>query len=141
MPLSETNPEASVMTPSKKSIHPIDRQAGALVRHTRMSVGMTQNELACRLGVSFQQIQKYEKGLNRISTSRLVGLALALGVPPASLLPRSATESTPAYDPSEHRAAKIARRIEDKVTLKHWLDLGERLTVIGHEEMAALLDS
>lgn len=122
------------MTQTQKSIHPIDRQTGVLLRHTRLRAGMTQIELARRLGVSFQQIQKYEKGQNRISTSRLVGLAFALGVPPESLLPRSTAESPPNYDRSEHRAAKIARHIEDEKTLRQWLDLGERLTVVGHEE-------
>ncbi|MFQ5971088.1 MAG: helix-turn-helix domain-containing protein [Alphaproteobacteria bacterium] len=56
---------------------------GARVRQLRESRRMPQKELARRLGVSFQQIQKYEKGTNRISASRLWELSGILGVEPA----------------------------------------------------------
>lgn len=65
---------------------PIDREVGARMRLERQARGLTQQNLAERLGVSFQQIQKYERGINRISASVLVKAAEALGCSPALLL-------------------------------------------------------
>jgi transcriptional regulator with XRE-family HTH domain len=56
---------------------------GKRVRHRRWMVGMTQQQLAERVGIKFQQIQKYETGMNRISASRLWDISEALGVPVA----------------------------------------------------------
>ncbi len=57
-----------------------DLSVGKRLRIRRVQIGMSQNELANRLGVSFQQIQKYEKGTNRVSAGRLEALAAALQV-------------------------------------------------------------
>ncbi|MHC0053844.1 helix-turn-helix domain-containing protein [Actibacterium sp. D379-3] len=61
--------------------HPVDVHVGKRVRHRRWMVGMTQQQLAERVGIKFQQIQKYETGMNRISASRLWDIADALEVP------------------------------------------------------------
>lgn len=61
--------------------HPVDVHVGKRVRHRRWMVGMTQQQLAERVGIKFQQIQKYETGMNRISASRLWDIANALTVP------------------------------------------------------------
>lgn len=66
-----------------KTPDPIDKHAGAKLRMRRMMVGMSQGKLGDALGVTFQQIQKYEKGTNRISASRLQQLARVLDVQPA----------------------------------------------------------
>ena len=63
----------------------IDAAVGARVRTRRKLLGMSQMSLAERIGVTFQQLQKYEKGTNRIGSSRLVQIAAALGISPASL--------------------------------------------------------
>ena len=63
----------------------IDVTVGARVRNRRKLLGMSQITLAERIGVTFQQLQKYEKGTNRIGASRLVQIAAALGTSPASL--------------------------------------------------------
>ncbi len=60
---------------------PVDVHVGARLRLRRTLLGMTQTMLGDRLGVSFQQMQKYEKGTNRISSSRLYYLARVLDVP------------------------------------------------------------
>jgi transcriptional regulator with XRE-family HTH domain len=59
----------------------LDQKIGDEVRTRRLLIGMTQEQLGSALGVSFQQIQKYEKGANRISANRLRQIASALGVP------------------------------------------------------------
>jgi len=61
--------------------HPVDVHVGKRVRHRRWMVGMTQQQLAERVGIKFQQIQKYETGMNRVSASRLWDISGALGVP------------------------------------------------------------
>lgn len=61
--------------------HPVDVHVGKRVRHRRWMVGMTQQQLAGKVGIKFQQIQKYETGMNRISASRLWDIAEALNVP------------------------------------------------------------
>ena len=65
----------------KKAPDPVDRHVGHRVRVRRLLVGVSQEKLGDALGVTFQQIQKYEKGTNRISASRLRQIADMLGVP------------------------------------------------------------
>lgn len=60
--------------------HPVDVHVGKRVRHRRWMVGMTQQQLGDLVGIKFQQIQKYETGMNRISASRLWDIAQALDV-------------------------------------------------------------
>jgi len=61
--------------------NPIDRHVGSRVRMRRMMVGISQEKLGDALGITFQQIQKYEKGTNRVGASRLQQIATILGVP------------------------------------------------------------
>ncbi|SEN49471.1 helix-turn-helix domain-containing protein [Palleronia pelagia] len=60
--------------------HPVDIHVGKRVRHRRWTLGMTQQQLAEKVGIKFQQIQKYETGMNRVSASRLWDIAEALEV-------------------------------------------------------------
>lgn len=61
--------------------HPVDVHVGKRIRHRRWMVGMTQQQLADSVGIKFQQIQKYETGMNRVSASRLWDIARTLAVP------------------------------------------------------------
>jgi len=61
--------------------HPVDAHVGARVRLRRTLVGMSQEQLGGKLGLTFQQVQKYEKGTNRISASRLWEISRILEVP------------------------------------------------------------
>lgn len=63
-----------------KNSHPVDRNVGQRVRIARLARGMSQSALANAVSLTFQQIQKYEKGTNRISASRLFQFAQVLGV-------------------------------------------------------------
>ncbi len=82
---------------------PVDVSVGRNVRIWRMAKGLSQAQLAKRVGVTFQQIQKYEVGANRIGTGRLVKLAAILGVPIAALF-----EDAGSGDPSRALLALIA---------------------------------
>ncbi len=64
-----------------KSPNPIDVHVGSRVRLRRMLVGMSQEKLGEKLNLTFQQVQKYEKGANRIGSSRLYTIASILNVP------------------------------------------------------------
>jgi transcriptional regulator with XRE-family HTH domain len=66
---------------AKKIPNPVDQYVGSRVRARRLAVGMSQGKLADALHLTFQQVQKYEKGVNRISSSRLTQIATALKVP------------------------------------------------------------
>ena len=61
--------------------HPVDVHVGKRIRHRRWMVGMTQQQLAGKVGIKFQQIQKYETGMNRVSASRLWEISASLEVP------------------------------------------------------------
>lgn len=66
---------------NKKQPNPIDIHVGSRVRLRRMMLSMSQEKLGESLGITFQQIQKYEKGTNRIGASRLQNIARVLQVP------------------------------------------------------------
>ncbi len=68
-------------TVAKDGPHPIDVHVGSRVRSRRTLLGLNQTQLGEKLGLSFQQIQKYERGSNRISASRLYQMSRILDVP------------------------------------------------------------
>lgn len=65
----------------ERAANAIDRRIGQRVRSRRLEIGMSQERLAELLGVTFQQVQKYEKGVNRIAASRLHDISNALDMP------------------------------------------------------------
>jgi transcriptional regulator with XRE-family HTH domain len=64
-----------------KMKHPVDVHVGKRIRHRRWMSGTTQQQLAENVGIKFQQIQKYETGMNRVSASRLWDISKVLNVP------------------------------------------------------------
>lgn len=69
------------MAAVKKKPNPIDVHVGSRIRLRRTMVGMSQEKLGESLGITFQQVQKYEKGTNRVGASRLQNIAAVLNVP------------------------------------------------------------
>ena len=90
---------------SAKSPSPVDVTVARNVRVWRMAKGLSQARLANRLGVTFQQVQKYEIGANRIGTGRLVKIAAILGVPISALF-----QGTDAAGPSQSLLALVSDR-------------------------------
>ena len=68
-------------TSNPRSTGKYDNELGKRIRLRRVELGISQSELADKLGVSFQQVQKYEKGVNRVGAARLQQVATALDVP------------------------------------------------------------
>lgn len=85
--LSETAPrhlthaQRGALGGAKKAPNPIDKHVGARVRMRRMMLAMSQEKLGDALGLTFQQVQKYEKGTNHIGASRLQAISHILQVP------------------------------------------------------------
>src|SRR5213083_346205 len=83
---------------------PVDVHVGARVRTRRLLIGMNQETLARELGLTFQQVQKYEGGANRISASRLSQIAEILGVPITYFFSDVEPAGSPAATPQELEA-------------------------------------
>jgi transcriptional regulator with XRE-family HTH domain len=132
---------------AKKAPNPIDKHVGSRVRMRRMMLGMSQEKLGNNLGLTFQQVQKYEKGTNRIGASRLQQISQILQVPvsfffegaPANMNgPRSEEMSeapSPAYV-SDFLATsdglaltKAFMRISDMKLRRRIVDLVEQIAV------------
>jgi transcriptional regulator with XRE-family HTH domain len=71
-------------TTDTRSPHHVDQHVGALIRVKRKALGISQTELAVALGITFQQVQKYERGANRVSASKLYEIAQKLDTPLAA---------------------------------------------------------
>lgn len=81
----------------------VDKIVGRNIRIQRLAKGLSQTELANALGVTFQQVQKYEKGTNRVGSGRLLLISKALGVPlldlfEGSKLPASKSDDKSPFD-------------------------------------------
>ena len=100
----------------ENSPHPIDVAVGARVRQRRTELGLSQSDLGQQIGLTFQQIQKYERGSNRISASKLLMIAEVLGTTGSALLGEGE-----AVDEAE--AGKILGMPGTSELLKAWRDL------------------
>jgi transcriptional regulator with XRE-family HTH domain len=78
--MRRSSAEGEAMMTAKKP-DPVDVEVGQRIRIQRLSKGLSQTALADQLGVTFQQVQKYEKGVNRVGAGRLTKIAKTLGVP------------------------------------------------------------
>jgi len=106
--------------------HPTDIRVGQLLRERRMLLGMSQERLGALLGVTYQQVQKYERGSNRIGSSRLHDLCRILAVPvsyffdqtPAPAQTPPATGLAEAAPTFEHEAPLVPVQPEGRETLE-----------------------
>lgn len=108
--------------------HPVDVHVGKKLKNLRVLRGLTQTDVAKGLSISFQQVQKYELGRNRISASKLFEIANILNVPPAYFfegLDQSADDSTPVIDEETARIAAVFSKIQDdrlKAQIRSFID-------------------
>lgn len=116
---------------------PIDHQVGKKIRERRRNLKMSQTRLGSAVDVSFQQIQKYEKGTNRVSASKLAQIAAALGVDLPYFYAGTAagladnSQAGFARDPEESRLIDAFSRIRDPEDRKALLRTAEQLARIG----------
>src|SRR3982075_4521801 len=90
---------------------PLDAMVGAKIRIFRIHRRISQTELAEQIGVTFQQVQKYEKGTNRIGASRLSRIATVLGVSIGELFETSENKTASAKSPFRLLAERDALRV------------------------------
>jgi transcriptional regulator with XRE-family HTH domain len=113
-----------------------DREVGLRVRSVRISRRMSQGDLGERLGITFQQVQKYEKGTNRIGAGRLQHIAEIFEVPVAALFGASRREGRAGVDPFEGlrtpgavQLLEAYGRIGDRVIRRRFLRFAEQVAV------------
>ena len=99
---------------------PVDVHVGLRIRNRRKELGLSQTNLGEAIGVTFQQLQKYERGVNRIGASRLAAIAGALGVPIGYFFPDDSAEMPVKIDLAA-RIADIEQRLD--AILKELRDL------------------
>lgn len=127
-------------TPNKKKPNPIDVHIGARIRLRRNMIGMSQEKLGEALGITFQQIQKYEKGTNRVGGSRLQAIAQHLNVPVAHFFedapsatgqPSSASSEPTVHElaamPDMHRMMRAFSQIGDARARRSIVEIAERV--------------
>jgi transcriptional regulator with XRE-family HTH domain len=94
---------------AKRSPLPIDVLVGQNIRICRLQKGLSQGELGRRIGVTFQQVQKYEKGANRVGASRLTQIADTLGVPIPTLFDGAPTAGQAQASPEQSPRYLLAK--------------------------------
>jgi transcriptional regulator with XRE-family HTH domain len=87
----------------------MDRHVGARIRERRIILGLTQPEMAARLSITYQQVHKYEKGIDRIATGRLHKIAQVLDVEISYFFEGVGTEHDVRSNPPQHRFLELAR--------------------------------
>jgi transcriptional regulator with XRE-family HTH domain len=103
------------------AINPTDKHVGSRLRMRRLMLDMSQTDIANALGLTFQQVQKYEKGTNRVGSGRLLKIATFLGVPVTALFKGSDemedTDKQSIFDqlakPHANRLLQAFARIDD----------------------------
>ncbi|MFT4089820.1 MAG: helix-turn-helix transcriptional regulator [Asticcacaulis sp.] len=112
---------------NRKSPHPFDLHVGAKVRLRRRFLGLSQEALATGIGITFQQVQKYERGTNRISCSKLMEIAALLNVPPAHFF-----DGYGQTDPSGPDSSSLKTNIHAFLMIPEGMGLAEAFPRIRH---------
>ncbi len=123
-----------------KNPQPVDVYVGKRVRARRIAIGVSQEKLAESLDVTFQQVQKYEKGSNRISCSRLVQISRALAVAPSFFFEGLPSDGEAPSSSVQTIASMMATR-EGAELCKVWPDVeaaGKADVVLGVARMAVM---
>ena len=138
--------------------HQIDVHVGSRVRLRRTLLGYSQEKLGDALGLTFQQVQKYERGANRIGSSRLYELSRILDVPVSFFfddIPGAPADASPGADgpgPDAHEASQMSRRetmelvrayyrIDDPTVRKRVFDLVKAIGGTITADLASMIDT
>jgi transcriptional regulator with XRE-family HTH domain len=118
--------------------HPVDIHVGHRLRHLRVLRGMTQTDVAQGLDISFQQVQKYELGRNRISASKIFDIAKILNVPPAYFFEGLGETggSGPVIDDDTARIAATVSKIKDERVKSRLMAFIDAVTNSPHASQA-----
>jgi transcriptional regulator with XRE-family HTH domain len=119
----------------RKSPSNVDRIVGRNIRVYRLARGLSQTDLAVKLGITFQQVQKYEKGRNRVGSGRLFQISTILGEPvtsffhgsEAAVAPRNSSPFDLLADPQSLRLVQAFAKIQDRQARKALMALAEAM--------------
>lgn len=114
-----------------KEPNPIDRHVGNRVRMQRILLGMSQEKLGEALGITFQQVQKYEKGVNRISASRLQQIAQILKAPPSFFFQNAPGKTENGADPAGFSEMASSQYVVDSLSTSEGLQLNRAFARIS----------
>jgi transcriptional regulator with XRE-family HTH domain len=112
----------------------IDRYVGARIRERRIMLGLTQQQLADLIGVTYQQAHKYERGINRVSAGRLFEVAQVLSVPVNYFFEGLEQESERAISPRERMCLELARNFAQIPNERHQEALSQLARVLAAED-------
>jgi transcriptional regulator with XRE-family HTH domain len=96
-----------------------DRHVGARIRERRIMLGLSQQQMADLIGVTYQQAHKYERGINRISAGRLYEIAQVLGVPVGYFFEGLDTKRVPDLTARQRMCLELARNFSSITNEKH----------------------
>ena len=120
--------------PSARANH-ADRHVGTRIRERRVMLGLSQQQLAQMIGVTYQQAHKYERGLNRISAGRLFEIAQVLAVPVSWFFEGLEPEGPPAeMSPRQRMCLELARNFALIDNEKHQEALSQMARALAHAE-------
>ncbi|HEY1301765.1 MAG TPA: helix-turn-helix transcriptional regulator [Stellaceae bacterium] len=111
----------------------IDRHVGARVRERRIMLGLTQQQLADLIGVTYQQAHKYERAINRISAGRLFEIAQVLSVPVSYFFDGLAADDARSISPRERMCLELSRNFAQIPNERHQEALSQLARVLAAE--------
>jgi len=109
----------------------IDRYVGARIRERRIMLGLTQQQLADLIGVTYQQAHKYERGINRVSAGRLYEVAQVLSVPVSYFFDGLEQENERGISPRERMCLELARNFAQIPNERHQEALSQLARVLA----------
>jgi transcriptional regulator with XRE-family HTH domain len=109
----------------------IDRYVGARIRERRIMLGLTQQQLADLIGVTYQQAHKYERGINRVSAGRLFEVSQVLSVPVSYFFDGLEQENERAISPRERMCLELARNFAQIPNERHQEALSQLARVLA----------
>jgi len=121
----------SVARRSTTRTQDIDRHVGTRVRERRIMLGLTQQQLADLIGVTYQQAHKYERAINRISAGRLFEIAQVLGVPVSYFFAGLEQDSDRSVSPRERMCLELARNFAQIPNERHQEALSQLARVLA----------
>ncbi len=132
-PAETAAPVYSVARRSTARTQDIDRHVGGRVRERRIMLGLTQQQLADLIGVTYQQAHKYERAINRISAGRLFEIAQVLGVPVSYFFVGLEQEGDRSVTPRERMCLELARNFAQIPNERHQEALSQLARVLAVE--------
>jgi transcriptional regulator with XRE-family HTH domain len=125
------SPRAASSRRSTTRTQDVDRYVGARIRERRIMLGLTQQQLADLIGVTYQQAHKYERGINRVSAGRLFEVAQVLSVPVSFFFDGLEQENDRSISPRERMCLELARNFAQIPNERHQEALSQLARVLA----------